>query len=306
MPAITVILCTYNPSEHFLRRTLDHLRAQTLPLSEWRLLVVDNNSTPPVAERLSFDGLPVTHVREPEPGLTPARLCGFREADTPYLVLVDDDNLLDCNYLQTALDCFQRHPKLGVASGTIEPDFLEASPRWLGSFHHYLAVRVDPPEQIFPPGAPVSLSPCGAGMILRREVAAEYRRQLREAPGRRRLDRSGASLASAGDTDLALCAHDIGLELASLPALRLRHIIPPARTRLDYMERLAEGMTESGAWLRYLRQGKLPSPPGTGLRDRLRPWLKPWLLARPHRRILQAEARGLRRARRDITRMLRE
>ena len=42
------------------------------------------------------------HVREDELGLTPARLRGVAEAVAELLVFVDDDNILDPDYLEQA------------------------------------------------------------------------------------------------------------------------------------------------------------------------------------------------------------
>src|SRR5712671_4531106 len=55
---ISVVLCTYNPREDYLRRVVDGLRAQTLPQGQWEFIVVDNASNPPVGEASIFSDLP--------------------------------------------------------------------------------------------------------------------------------------------------------------------------------------------------------------------------------------------------------
>src|ERR1700722_2249773 len=101
MFAVSVIICSHNPRENYLRRVLDALRAQTLPAQEWELLLVDNASTEPLAGRFDLSWHPnARHVREEKTGLTPARLRGIAEANGELLVFVDDDNVLRSDYLQ--------------------------------------------------------------------------------------------------------------------------------------------------------------------------------------------------------------
>ena len=35
MPSLSVLICTHNPQERLLRRTLDGLARQPLPLQQW-------------------------------------------------------------------------------------------------------------------------------------------------------------------------------------------------------------------------------------------------------------------------------
>jgi glycosyltransferase involved in cell wall biosynthesis len=45
---ISAVICTHNPRPHYLQRVLGALEAQTLPKSEWEVLLVDNASTKPL------------------------------------------------------------------------------------------------------------------------------------------------------------------------------------------------------------------------------------------------------------------
>jgi glycosyltransferase involved in cell wall biosynthesis len=98
--AVSVIVCTHNPRQEYLTRVLAALRVQTLPTAGWELLVIDNASKEPVAGRFDLSWHPHgRHVREDELGLTPARLRWIAEARAELLVFVDDDNVLDPDYL---------------------------------------------------------------------------------------------------------------------------------------------------------------------------------------------------------------
>ena len=93
MAQLSVIIPTHNPNHERLHRTLSGLRAQTLPAASWKTILVNNASTdfptPDFFRLCAPDNFVI--VEEPKLGLTAARICGFRFADTGTGVLVDDD-----------------------------------------------------------------------------------------------------------------------------------------------------------------------------------------------------------------------
>src|SRR4051812_45171677 len=122
---LSVILCTHNPRADYLRRTLEGLRAQSLALHEWELIIVDNASRTPLAGTLDLKWHPLGEVgREDEVGLTAARLRGIATARAETLVWVDDDNILAPNYLELAAELGRTWPQLGVwGCGHFEPEW---------------------------------------------------------------------------------------------------------------------------------------------------------------------------------------
>ena len=99
-PAVSVVLCTWNPRREILSRVLESLARQTLAAAEWELVVVDNASYPPVEVALPAGcEIQCRKVVEPVVGLAAARIRGIREARGELLVFVDDDNVLDADYL---------------------------------------------------------------------------------------------------------------------------------------------------------------------------------------------------------------
>src|SRR5712692_6587062 len=140
----SVIICTHNPRPHYLCRVLGALRAQTLPLDQWELLLIDNASQEPLtATNWDLSWHPrARHVREEELGLAPARLRGVREAATEMLVFVDDDNLLAPDYLEQALRIKREWPMLGVwGCGVASPEFEVQPPDALRDYLNKLAIR---------------------------------------------------------------------------------------------------------------------------------------------------------------------
>ena len=241
---VSVVIPTHNPRSDYLQRVLEGLRAQTLAQNAWELIVVDNGSREPLkagavkggkVERLegydaencidlSWHGN-ARIVREEELGLTFARLRGFAEAKGELIVMVDDDNVLAPDYLETAVRIARARPMLGAFGGKCLPEFEVEPPEWLKARGKGLGLRDrgEAPE-LFPEetgergisveqccseavGKPELLknrttvlpknrvtrrvtefpdcAPIGAGMVLRREAARAYAERLSRRSGLR-------------------------------------------------------------------------------------------------------------------------
>ncbi|MDY3557850.1 glycosyltransferase [Gemmata sp. JC673] len=260
-PTVSVLIPTHNPDAGRLARTLDGLRAQTLPLERWELILVDNGSAAPVAPVLSWH--PSAGVlREPRLGLTFARRAGAAAAEGALLVFVDDDNVLAPNYLARVVDAFARRPRLGALGGRSVPEWAVEPAPWVREFAGALAVRdLGDAELIADPSAETgypACAPIGAGMALRTEAWADYARA--GASGRGAItDRSGTSLASGGDCDVVLHVFRAGWQVGYTPELCLTHLLPAARLTREHLARLNHGIAKS--WVQVLdRHGLRPWP----------------------------------------------
>ena len=258
---ISVIVCTHNPRRDYFRRVLDALRTQTLPKEQWELLLIDNASKEPLAGHWDLSWHPhARHIREDELGLTPVRLRGIREATAEVLVFVDDDNVLSADYLSSALKLTLSHGWVGAFGGNIVGEF-EAEPEsWAEKVLPFLGIiSVQHEEWTLNSGTKaLSSVPRGAGMVIRRKIATYYGEMSANDPLRHGLDRKGDSLASAGDSDLALCACVLGFAVGRFPQLQMTHLISARRLKQDYLLRLAEEMASSLAVLRFIWDGHLP------------------------------------------------
>ncbi|HUG09788.1 MAG TPA: glycosyltransferase [Opitutaceae bacterium] len=280
----SVIICTRNPREVYFSRVLSALAAQSQTPSEWELVVVDNGSTPAIAERgftLPSNGRVVI---EREAGLTPARLRGIAEATGDLLVFVDDDNVLAPDYLDRAVGVSDEFPKIGVWGGRLLPEFETEPDDWLKPYLKNLAL-IDFDRDRWTNQRDFSIFPPGAGMCVRRKIAEDYVLRLASDPLRRGLDRIGTQLGSGGDTDLVIQAIDTGWGIGQFTRLSLTHLIPRERLTLDYHKRLAEGISRSA--------GQLSAAHGTTrpdiLRNRLRGWISV-LRSRGRARVITAAA----------------
>jgi glycosyltransferase involved in cell wall biosynthesis len=292
--SLSVIICTLNPRSDYFDACLGALKSQTLPTDRWELVVVDNASDAPLASRLDLSWRPGAQiVREDTLGLTPARLRGIAETKGEVLVFVDDDNVLEPDYLETALRIANDRPFLGSWSGQCVPRFETPPPAWTERYWGALCIRRLGREVWSNLPRLAETMPAGAGLCVRRDVARRYL-SLHETGARRfQFDRTGSSLVSGGDNDLAACACDVGLGVGLMPSLRLSHLIPSQRLTAEYLERLIEGIAFSSTLLDAT--WGLPSPP-RGPLGRIADALRVARLEAPHRPLLRAAHRGRDRA----------
>lgn len=291
---ISVIICTHNPRRDYLEATLDGLRAQTLPADQWEFLLIDNASEAGRAPDAELGWHPGARlIVEKKLGLTPARLRGIREAKGDLLIFVDDDNILDPDFLESALKIASERPYLGSWSGQCRPRFDEPPPEWTRRYWGNLVLREFKEDRWSNLPRLADTMPCGAGLCVRREIALHYLKLNETGQRGFQFDRTGNSLVSGGDNDLAACACDLGLGVGLMTSLKLQHLIPPVRLTADYLTRLAEGIHFSSALLDHARGLPVVARSrGRRLLDRIRLQMT----AQPHRSIQSAAIRGFDRA----------
>ncbi len=260
IPLISVIIPTHNPNLTRLQRTLDGLRSQSLPYSNWHLLIVDNASNDPdLFANLDLSWHPNSKIiREERLGLTRARIAGIQSSTGDYLVFVDDDNVLCSNYLKDIVEILNNYPQLGAIGGKSLPEFEVEPDPWIKQFWGCLALRdlgddvqiyayekTSNFEKIHPVFAPI-----GAGMALRRKAAEFYVSCILSDHSRLALDRTGKSLQSGGDCDINLTILDAGWSVGYFPQLKLTHLISANRLTKEYLARL--NFASSRSWVQVL------------------------------------------------------
>jgi GT2 family glycosyltransferase len=270
-PTLSVVICTHNPRADFLSRTLASLRAQTLPGTEWELVVVDNASRDPIATHTDLSWHPTARVvKESELGLTSARLRGIAEARASVIVFVDDDNLLAPDYLARAVALAADWPQLGVwGCGNYTPEWEAPPAPEFAGYLNYLAVhrasRDRWSNQFFDYGA----TPAGAGLCARATVARRYMDNVRGDQCRKQLGRTGGSLGACEDFDLAFTAIAMGLGVGVFTELTMTHLMSRIRVEEQYLLRLVEGHACSTVLLHSLWDPGF-APPRRGALARLR------------------------------------
>lgn len=259
MIELSVVICTHNPRPGYLVSVVNALRNQTLPKTNWELLVIDNASKAPIASLCDVSWHPnARHIAEPELGLAPARRRGIAEAGAKLLVFVDDDNILDENYLEEALKIERDWPILGAwGAGSIRPDFEVAPPPYT---HNVLPTRESScalwSNVISWSGA----LPWGCGLCVRAAVAAAYSEFSRRS-AIQIIGHKGALLLGGDDIEIAFTACKNGFGMGVFPELKLTHLFPKERLSKHYLLKLAESTNLTNMILRYKWEHTVPTSP---------------------------------------------
>ena len=149
---ISVIIPTYNGAS-ILRKSLATWIDQTLPIADFEVLVVDNNSTEDirrVVEDIKLDAenkKNIHYILETIPGATAARHRGAREAKGEYLVFADNDGLYNSECLEEILKVYERNTKCVAVACKIEIQWDGKEPDWIAPYK-YLLGQLDYGDQI--------------------------------------------------------------------------------------------------------------------------------------------------------------
>lgn len=166
---LSVLFATRN-GESVLRQTLEAFAAAEAPVAPWQMVVVDNGSTDGTAAILKEYGLrlPLRTFSEDTPGKNAALNAGVEGCDGDLVVVVDDDVLVDEQFLCAWSRYLEERRDFELFGGRIVPYFESPPPDWLvrDRRHHALMFGArDLPEGPTEPGEIY-----GGNMAVRRSV----------------------------------------------------------------------------------------------------------------------------------------
>lgn len=308
MLSVSVVICTRKPREDYFRRVLEALRAQTLPQDRWELLVVSVAGDGSLSDRFDLSWHPRGRfLLEEKIGKTHALLRAIEESQGELLAVVDDDNVLRADFLEAAVKIGADYPWLGAWGGSCLPEFEVPPPAELQPW--LFGLVIEKLTTCYWAKLPVGTAalPPGAGMVVRRKQALHYRDLVLHDPVRQALGPNGGPANGGEDSDMALCAFELGLGTGRFPELELTHLVPARKLTLPYLESLYGAFGYSGAILKavhFKNQVILERQQTTPLRF----WLM-WLFllvsgkSRVERRIRLAMEKGRSRAGKDLDRL---
>jgi glycosyltransferase involved in cell wall biosynthesis len=274
-PSITFLICTYRAPA-----SLD-LLFDSLQIQKWQegdeIVVVDNgvgkDRLSLLRERLdqlTSTGIKTTYAKEPKVGLTNARLNGFALVKNEWLVLLDDDNILDENSLSQIRHRIALNPGLGGICPRIEAVWEEAPPDWVVMLGHEVLsyntspIRSVPELSLEWEAGKWGLRPPGGGMIIHRSATDAFLAMSQTFPLLTDLGHRGTSLGSGEDYILYLQAYQSGRPTAYNGSIIIRHIISPDRMRFSYLCRLLFHANYAFALIALALHGKILFLPSIG------------------------------------------
>ena len=233
---VSIVICCHNGGKR-LGQTIRHIALQRVPdYIPWEVIMIDNGCTD--------DSLSVAReewqkhrvdtyfriVNEPLLGLSYARMRGFREAYYSFVLLCDDDNWLEENYVRNAYHLLLEKPNIGALGG-------------FGKLAYEVDPSVDELSYVFAAGAQAPRSGkvkenriFGAGCVVRHSA---WEKLVKSGFKSFLTDRRGAELSSGGDFELCYALAILGYDIWYDERLRFTHYITRERLTWEYFVRYA-------------------------------------------------------------------
>jgi len=231
---ITVAIQTYNRAAT-LTETLESLRELRCPqTADYEILVVDNNSsddTPEVIQKYRDRLAPrLRSVVEPHQGLSHARNRALREAQGQIVSFLDDDVIVDPDWLSAVAAAFEEHAAT-VVGGRSYLIFRSQRPAWLPRHYEFFLSRLDYGDHVI---VDTDNDLYGLNFSVRKDVA------LHVGGFNPSLGRCGpASLRSGEESDLLRKIRAGGGVAVYEPRAVVGHIVLPERLTIEWFLRRA-------------------------------------------------------------------
>lgn len=240
---LTIVICTHNRAA-LLEDTLNSLlRCNPPDLHQVDILVVANNcndDTPNVVSRLK-DGetiVPLNFLEEPEPGKSYALNTAIKNTTSRALYFIDDDHIVEPEFLATACETLDLQPDFEMICGYIMPAWDGTEPSWVHEKGKYrVPVRPIVEFDKGPIGHEITADghqPGGGNLIVRRSLLNRMDHYFDPAMGP-----NGRSLEGGEDLDFVRRARKVGGLIWYEPSIRQHHVLEYERMTLSYMMRKA-------------------------------------------------------------------
>jgi glycosyltransferase involved in cell wall biosynthesis len=237
---ISFIICTYN-REKYIYECLSRLAKNTAK-EDWEIVLVNNNSTDGTAaecERFVADYKPTNYryFVETQQGLSYARNRGVAEAKGDWLVFLDDDALVESDYITNLQRNIAEHPETKAFGGAIEPFFEGETPSWLSPWSMMFVSAIDLGNRVRTFAA--NQYPVGANMGILKEAIK------RVGLFNTSLGRVGDNLLGGEEKDIFNRLRAQGMPILYFPDIKVKHCIPAKRTTKEFIAKLGRGVGQS-------------------------------------------------------------
>jgi len=207
-PLVSVVVVNWNRKKD-LQECLVSLRNQTY--RNIQVIIVDNCSTDGSIEMVRRNFPEVRQIIMPDSsyGACECYNIGFANAEGEYLIILDNDIVLDRDWIQNAVDKFESDKRIGILASKILNYYTHEISNW----HH-------PLDREFAEREFESTTFIGCAAAVRKEVIDKVGGYPKEF------------FVYANEQDLAIRALDAGYKIVYYPKLVAYHKIPP-----DYISR---------------------------------------------------------------------
>ena len=234
---LSFIICTYN-REQYIYESLSRL-AKNTNQTGWEIVLIDNNSTDSTAIecgrfKKDYPKVNYHYFVEKQQGLSYARNRGITEAKGEWLVFLDDDAMVEKDYIGNLQNHLVDYPEASAFGGQITPFFEEGEPDWYSKWSMGFVSAIDRGDKVHV--FPENKFPIGANMGIKREVIEKVGVFNTE------LGRTGNNLLAGEEKDLFNRIRKAGGRILYFPNIGVKHCIPGRRTTKEFVALLAYGV----------------------------------------------------------------
>lgn len=239
---ISAVICTYN-REKYIRQALQSLAVQTLPISQFEVVVINNNSTDRSEEeilafRKDHPELNFVYVTETNQGLSWSRNRGIKESKGTLITFLDDDAVATPTFLEQCVQYHKKFPDLIAFGGKIIPRFVDGKPAWYTKYYWGVTGQFDLGDEAFKILYRGKF-PCGSNMTFRRDFFETYGIFNTE------LGRKGAILLAGEEKELfsRVKAGDKD-KVMYFPDLHVEHCVDNTKLNPVYLKKFCYGFAK--------------------------------------------------------------
>lgn len=230
---VSIIIPAYNRAR-FIEKTISSFINQSLPKSNYEIIIADNNSsdnTKEIVEKIIEEQreLKIRYILEKRQGVHFARNTGAKAAGNEILYFTDDDMQADKYLLEELLELFNMNPKLGTATGVVLPKFEAEPPEWIKKFCFNSILSLNPKKEkdLFFSSKDTGVFSCH--QAIKKSI-------LIQAGGFDPENIKGEWIGS-GETTLNHCIEKLGYEFGYTSKSIIYHLIPKERLTQKYINK---------------------------------------------------------------------
>jgi len=238
---LSIIVCTYN-REKYIYKTLESIAKNDFHYDKYEIVLINNNSTDNTelecfCFQKKFPEVNFRYFIETKQGLSYARNRGIEEADGDVLIYVDDDAVVNKEYLRAYYELFANDKQLYAAGGPIIPIYETKPPKWFSYYtkvlitgYLYQGSKIGKFKKGYPGGG-----------------NAAYRKEVFEKVGyfNVELGRKGNNLMGAEEKDIFDKMGTQNMKIVYTPDAILYHIISDKKLTNEYFNRLTLSIGQS-------------------------------------------------------------
>ncbi len=236
---LSIVICSYNRAQ-YIGDALDSLYKQTTSLSDFEVMLVDNNSTDGTPEvykswrEIHPEGN-FQYLTEHQQGASFARNTGAAHAQSDWLCFMDDDAVAFPDFVANIIKHTQEKPTIVGFGGKIIPKYIPEKPVWMSYYVSSLVGNFDysPVPCAFKKGK----YPIESNMAIKKSVFNQIGGFNTTLPGVMGTLRIGGE-----GKELFYKVIGLGEEIYYDPNIIVYHVVETNKLTKEYLYRVASGI----------------------------------------------------------------